>query len=116
LIATIDVLTGSLTANRRIDYALLAAAAMGLSSAFWQRRFARRFRSGAFAQRATAMLVVKAVASVLVSLAVSVGMGYLIVGWVFAVVLPASATVLIAFAFIWGRRQRRALMEQELGP
>jgi hypothetical protein len=81
LIAIIDLFTGSLTADRRIDYALLAAAPMGLWSAFWQRRFARRFRSGAFPERATPMLVVKAVASMGVSIAASVGMGYLIGGW-----------------------------------
>jgi hypothetical protein len=116
LIAIVDLFTGSLTADRRIDYALLAAAAMGLWSAYSQRRLARRFRSGAFPQRATPMLVVKAVASTLLSLAVSAGMGYLIGGWVFAVVLPVAAIVLIAIAFIWGKRQRRARMEQELRP
>jgi hypothetical protein len=51
----------------------------------------------------------------MVSLAASVGVGYLIGGGLFAVVLPAASTVLIAFAFIRGRRQRRARMEQELG-
>src|SRR5437764_2011728 len=94
VIAAIDLITGSLTADRRIDYALLAATAMGLWSALAQRRLARRFRSGAFPQRPTPLLVVKAVASVVVSLAVSVGMGYLIGGWAFAVELPAAATAL----------------------
>jgi peptidoglycan/LPS O-acetylase OafA/YrhL len=116
LIAVIDLLTGSLTADRRIDYALLAAAAMGLWSAFAQRRLARRFRSGTFPQRATPMLVVKAVASVLLALALGVGMGYLIGGWVLAVVLPAAATVLIAFAVFWGRRQRRGRTERQERP
>ena len=87
---------------------------MATVTASWQRRLARRFRRGAFPQRATPMLVVKAVASMVVSLVASVGMGYLIGGWVFAVVLPAASTVLIAFALIWGRRQRHARTEQKL--
>ncbi len=107
LIAVIDLATGSLTGDHNIDYGLLAITAMSLYSVFLLRRLAGRFRRNDFPQRATPMLWLKSIGSIVTSLAVSAGIGYLVGGWVLAVVIPMGAAVTITIAVVVGRRRRR---------
>jgi hypothetical protein len=46
LVALVDLATGALTGDSRLDVALLAAAAIALAAAFSLRRHSRRFRGG----------------------------------------------------------------------
>jgi hypothetical protein len=52
-IAVIDLATGSLTNDRRLDAALLAIAVLSLSGVFQLRRLAKTFRSDDFPPKAT---------------------------------------------------------------
>ena len=109
VVAVVDFATGSLGGDRRGDVALLIVVALGLWAAYNTRRLARRFRSGALPERAKPAAWTRAAASVLVSLAFCVGVGYLLGGWTGAVLLSAVTTVLIGTAMGVGLRRRRRM-------
>jgi hypothetical protein len=109
VIAVVDLVTGSLTANRRIDVALLAAAAMGLLSAMSTRRLARRFRLNDVPQRPSRSLWLRSLASLALSIAFTGGVGYLLGGWGAAIALAAVTFALIGGATLVGLRRRRRL-------
>lgn len=109
VIAAVDLATGSLTGERRIDLVLLAAAAMSLWANVSIRRTARRIRSGESFERPGAARWISLVASSSVTLAFAVGVGYLIGGWVGAVVLPAFVIVVTAGSVAIGMRRRRRM-------
>jgi hypothetical protein len=110
LIAVVDLSTGSLIDDRRIDIALLAATAMGLWGAYSLGRIAGRFRAGNVGWRNTRRQWVLQLASVAVLLGLCAGMGYLIGGWVPAVLLPAVTIVLTAGSAAVGIRRRRRIV------
>ncbi len=102
LIAVVDLATGSMTGDRRIDIASLAAATMGLWSAFSLRRLAQQFRGGNLLQRATPALWARTVLSIAVSPGFTAGVGYLIGGWVPAVALSSATAVLTGSSVVLG--------------
>jgi hypothetical protein len=110
LIAIVDLSTGSLLDDRRIDIALLAGTAMAVWGAHSHRRMAERLRSGGFAERPTRRQWVLQLASVAVLLGLCAGMGYLIGGWVPAVLLPAATIILTAGSAAVGIRRRRRIV------
>jgi uncharacterized membrane protein len=112
LVAVVDLVTGSVTGDSRIDVVLLLAAAAGLWSAYSTRRLAGRFRRDDFPQRATPLVWARAVISLAASFGFCAGVGYLIGGWVAAVVLPTAMTILIAVSFASGRRRRRRVLAE----
>jgi len=112
LIAVVDLATGALTGDRRVDIGLLAAAALAGTSVISQRRLARRLRANDFPRRATTAQWVRAAASILVGLAFSAGVGYLIGGWIVAILLPAVTVLLTGFGVVRGLRKRRRLREE----
>jgi hypothetical protein len=109
LIPAVDLPTGWLTGDRRIDIALLAAVAMALWRAYSLRRLARRLRSGEVARRPTRRRWVLSLASMAPPLALSAGIGYLIGGWVPALVVPSATIVLMAGSAAIGIRRRRRI-------
>lgn len=109
LVAVVDLVTGSVTGDSRIDVALLVAAALGLWGAYSTRQLARRLRSGNLPERATPTAWIRAAASMLVSLAVCAGVGYLLGGWTGAVLLSAVTIALIGVALGVGIRRRRRI-------
>jgi hypothetical protein len=115
LIAAIDLVTGSLIANRRMDIALLAAAGMGFCSAISTRRLARRFRRNDFPQRPTPSAWLRSLASLGLSIALTGGIGYLLGGWLVSVVLTAVTFVLVASSVAVGLRRRRRRLRAARG-
>lgn len=109
LIAAVDLPTGWLIDDRRIDIALLAAVAMALWGAYSLRRLGSRLRTGEFARRPTRRSWVLSLTSMAATLALTAVIGYLIGGWVAAVVLPSATIVLMAVSAAIGIRRRRRI-------
>ena len=109
LIAVVDLTTGWLIDERRMDIALLAAVAMVLWGAYSFRRLAGRLRAGDFGRRPTRRKWVIELVETAVLLAVCAAIGYLIGGWVPAVVLPAAVIVVTAGSTAVGIRRRRRI-------
>ena len=109
LIAIVDLSTGSLLDDRRMDVALLALTAMAFWGAHSLRRIAERLRSGDLARRPTRRQWALDLASIATLLAVCAGVGYLVGGWVAAVALPTATIVLTAAAAAVGLRRRRRM-------
>jgi hypothetical protein len=108
LIALVDLPTGWLLDDRRMDSALLVFTAASLWCAHSWRRFAGRVRAGGVALRPTRRKWVLEFASVAALLAMGATMGYLIGGWAPAVAFPATTIVLTAAVVavaMWQRRQ-----------
>jgi drug/metabolite transporter (DMT)-like permease len=117
LIAVVDLATGDLTGDRRVDVALLAATAMVGYSTLSLRRLARRFREPEKPQRATAWMWIRGSVSLVAVFAATAGLGYLIGGTVAAIVLPSASLVLMLISVGIGLRRRRELARvRELGP
>lgn len=109
LIAAVDLPTGWLIDDRRIDIALLAAVAMALWGAYSLRRLGSRLRAGEPARRPTRRSWVLSLTSMAATLALTAVIGYLIGGWVAAVVLPSATIVLMAVSAAIGIRRRRRI-------
>jgi hypothetical protein len=88
---------------------LLVATAMAVWGAYSLRWLARRFRTGDVARPPTRQSSLFMFASIAVSLALIAGFGYLIGGWVPAVLIPSATIVLIAASFVFGLRRGRRL-------
>jgi hypothetical protein len=107
LVALIDLPTGWLSRDRRIDVAVLVSSAMGLWAVHTIRRLSRRVRDGTPWWPNWLLTV----ASVAVSLGASAGLGYLLLGSVGVIVLPSVTIVLTLVTValgLWRRRQIRA--------
>jgi hypothetical protein len=113
LIAVVDLPTGWLLDDRRLDIALVAALGMGLWGVYSLRRFATRLRADDLPARPTRRRWVGSFASLAASLALSAGLGYLIGGWLPAVLLPSATLILMAGSVAVGLRRRRRI---EAGP
>jgi hypothetical protein len=109
LLAAVDLATGWLTGDRRIAIALLVATAMAVWGAYSLRWLARRFRTGDVARPPTRQSSLFLFASIAASLALSAGFGYLIGGWVLAVLIPSATIVVIAASGVYGIRCGRRL-------
>jgi hypothetical protein len=107
LIAVVDLSTGWLLDDRRMDIALLAITAMLIWSAYSFRRRAERLRSGDFGERPTRRKWLLELASLAALLAMCAGIGYLIGDWVPAIAFPAATIVLTAGAVAVGVRRGR---------
>jgi hypothetical protein len=107
VIAVVDLASGSLMDDKRLDLVVLAGMATGLWGAFSTRKMARRIRSGEPAERPSTARLVAAIASTFLSLAFPAVVGYLVGGWVAAVVLLSFMIVLTACSIAIGLRRRR---------
>lgn len=107
LIAAVDLATGALTGDRRIDVALLAAAAMSVYSLVSQRRLARRLRDPDWPPRATPWMWVRGTASIAFSLAFCAGIGYLVGGVVAATLFVSGLVLLFLVIMVLARRKQR---------
>ncbi len=114
-IAAVDLATGSLLADKRLDLVLLGGTALGLWGAYSIRGTARRIRAGEPSERPSAARWAALVASYAASLAFAAAVGYLIGGWVVAVVLVSVVIVLTAFTFVIGTRRGRRMRAEADG-
>jgi hypothetical protein len=106
-VAVADLFTGSLIDNKRIDVALLALAAMIVSGVFSRRRLAARFRRGEMRGPATPRTYIRFGLKEAMSLVFVGAVGYLLGGWIVAIILPALALATGAVAVGIGLRRRR---------
>jgi peptidoglycan/LPS O-acetylase OafA/YrhL len=108
--ALVDLASGQPIDDRRIDAALLVAAAAGAYSVFALHRAVGRIRAGRVGEQPTPMIWMKLAASALLGLALIAGFGYLLGGWIPAVVMPAFAAITTAASVGGGLvlRRRRA--------
>ncbi len=106
VLAAVDLWTGWLTGEWRVDVALLAASGMAPWSAFSFRMLARRFRAGELAHKPAPARWVGYIVSLFGVLGVSAGIGYLVGGWIVGLLLPSLTVVLIAASAAVGIRRR----------
>jgi hypothetical protein len=106
-VAVIDLPTAWLTGDRRIDVALLASAAMALWGVYSMRRLAGRLRANQPPPRPSGINRVFSVAGMAAALALSAAIGYLLGGWIVAVLLPAASIIFMAAAAAVALGRRR---------
>ena len=107
LIAAVDLASGSLLDDKRIDLVLLAATAMALWGLFSIGGVTRRIRSGEPAERLSTAGWIAVVASCFLTLAFTAGVGFLLGGRLLAVVLVSFVIVLTGWSVARGKRRRR---------
>ncbi len=106
-IAAVDLVTGSITGDRHLDYVLLALGAMSVWTAFTVRRSADTIRAAGRPPQPKPRMLAGLIASMTVSLAFVGGVGYVIGGWAGAAVLTLVAVVVVAASVARGLRRRR---------
>jgi peptidoglycan/LPS O-acetylase OafA/YrhL len=104
-LAVIDLATGSLVDEPRMDVGLLIACGLGLWGALGLLRIARRLRQGPMPPGMSAGQWVWFVGSSAVGLAVMIVVGYLFGGWWVAFGFPAAVLVTTAVVVLAARRR-----------
>lgn len=108
VIAVIDLATGSLVDDKRMDAGLLLACGLGLSGALGARRVARRFREGPLPPGMSVGQWLWFAASSAMTVAVTGVVGYLIGGWWIATGIPAAVLATISVVVLVTRRRASA--------
>ena len=109
VIASVDLITGWLTADRRFDIAILVAGAMGVGGIASLRQLAQQMREG-LPPRPTKRSLMLSVSSVAAALVLTGVIGYLIGGWALAMILPSVTTLLVAASAAFGLWRARRVV------
>jgi hypothetical protein len=112
LVAVVDLATGALIDDRRLDLVLLASAGLGLSGAVSLRGFARRVRNDALPRESSPGLWARTAISILASVGVSSAIGYLVGGTVLAVAVPLALLLLSGVPVAIGLRRHRRMSDR----
>lgn len=114
LVGVIELVTGSLMDDRRFALAMLGCAALGAVGSFSTRRLASRLRRDERIVEASRGRIAGSVAAVAAALAVGAALGYLVGGWMLAVVIPTLTVMLVGTGIVLGVRRRKADRAQQL--
>ena len=106
-IVVVDVFTGWMFDNRRVDLALLAACVAVVATLMLLRRVGKKLRLDAAPRRPDTRTSVATIATLGLSVATTVLIGYLFGGWTLAIVLTTLEIVLMGVSWAHAVRQKR---------
>jgi hypothetical protein len=104
--AVVDLITGALIDDRRIDIALLVAVGLGIWGSLSFYALANRMKRSELPERMSPLTLAWLVFSLIVIALATAGVGYLIAGWIGVGVFLGGLVVFTAVIAAYGARQR----------